>query len=360
MHISIAERFRPFTHLPGTSILLPFSKLRFQIYPAYIRVCDLSVADSVLVAEISLNLFGPLSGLTMMQDLEKGCIKVWGTSKKGFFRYRIHATTSSPGFIFIIEKFPAEALVSYLPEIYCKTQSYIEMVQPERLSFGVTKVADWELVRRRLSLAEILPFWFRLGQLIPSVDLHDAGTANLLNDIKSALIEKKTLDVATLFKELYCVGFEGLLSCCLVDPYHQGLALPKVLEGASCSPLLLLTEGVKIIRQMFIFIHQESSAPSVPSHIEILPCLIPELHAGRLCGVPLSTLGSIDFEWSKKKMRKMIFRSTKKQIIYFQFQHEISSFRLCEASSNVCIRKICGEPIEFAENCTYFFDHFHH
>ncbi|MBA3239218.1 MAG: hypothetical protein H0T62_12840 [Parachlamydiaceae bacterium] len=360
MHITIAERFRPFTHLPGTCVLLPLAKLRFQIYPAFIRVCDLSVADPVLIAEISLNLQGPLNEFTVMQDLEKGCLKVWGFSKKGFFRYRIHATTSFPGFTLIKEKVPEETSVSYLPEIYCKEQPYLEMHQPERLSFGVTKVADWELVRRRMTLSEILPFWFRLGQLIPSIDPHDAGTASLLKVLKSDLTEKKLLDLSLHLKDLYCVGFEGLLSCSLVDPYCQGISLPEVPNGSSCSPLLLLTGGAKIIRQMFLYISQESSSALEASFIEILPCLLPELHAGRICGASLSTLGLIDLEWSKKKIRKMIFHSTKNQIIYFQFQAGISSFRLREASSTICITKACGESIVCVENSTYFFDHFQH
>lgn len=356
MQISIAERFRPFTHLAGTSVLLPLSKLRFQIYPAFIRVCDLSAADPVLVAEIPLDLQGPMTGFTLMQDLEKGCLKVWGFSKKGFFRYLIYATTSMPGFTLVQEKAPSEVPFSLLsdPETYCRRQ----MTQPERLSFGVTKVADWELVRRRLTLAEILPFWFRLGQLIPSVDSHDAGSASLLRGLNNALIEKKSVDLSLLFKELYCVGFEGLLSCILTDSYHQGLDLPKVPEGSSCSPLLLLTEGAKIIKLMLLAMRQESVDALEPSHVEILPCLLPELHSGRLCGASLSTLGTIDLEWSKKEIRKMIFRSTKRQIIYFHFRSEISSFRLREASSTISIRKACGEPIAFAENSTYFFDHF--
>lgn len=357
MQISIAERFRPFTHLAGTSVLLPLSKLRFQIYPAFIRVCDLSAADPVLVAEIPLDLQGPMTGFTLMQDLEKGCLKVWGTSKNGFFRYLIYATNSKPGFTLVQEKAPAEVPFSLFPsEVSCRSQ----LIQPERLSFGITKVADWELVRRRLTLAEILPFWFRLGQLIPSVDSHDAGSASLLKGLNIALMEKKSVDLSLLLKGLYCSGFEGLLSCSLTDSYYQGLDLPEVPEGSSCSPLLLLTEGAKIIKLMLLAVRQENVEALEPSHVEILPCLLPELHSGRLCGAALSTLGTVDLEWSKKEIRKMIFRSTKRQIIYFHFRSEISSFRLREASSTISIRKACGEPIAFAENSTYFFDHFQH
>lgn len=348
MKISIAERFRPFTHLIGTPVLLPLSNLRFQIYPAFIRVCDLSAADPVVVAEVPLDLQGPLIEFTLMQDLEKGCLRVWGVSKDGFFRYRIHATSSVPGFTFIQEKFPGTKPLSF-SEIDCRRQ----ISQPERLSFGVTKVADWELVRRRLMLAEILPFWFRLGQYIPSVETHNAGVASLLDELKNAILKKESLELSLLFKELYSVGFEGLLSCNLTDAYHQGLKLPKVPEGSSCSPLVLLTEGTSLIRRMLIDLLE-------PSHVEILPCLLPELHSGRLCGVFLSTLGTIDLEWSKKEIRRMIFRSTKRQIISFHFQHEISSFRLREATSTLSLTKTCGEAIEFAENSTYFFDHFLH
>lgn len=350
MLISIAERFRPFVHVSGEKCLLPLSKLSFKIHPAYIQVFDLSGAEPQSIAEFAVDVEGPVSEFTVLQDLEAGCLKVWGHAKNGFFRYRIHASQSALGFSCVLEKVPQGKGLTFIPASYCGGEVF-EMPAIANLSFGVTKAPDWTLVKRRLILAEILPFWFRLGRLTPSLPEHGMGTASLLEPAEKALLKRDSLELAHSFRNAYLAGFEGLLSCRLQDNDHQGFELPAVPKGSHCSPLVLLTKGVRLIQQMLIAINS-------PADIAILPCVFPELHAGRLCNVMFDGIGKIDLEWSKKKARRMIFYSAKEQAICFHFQNELKSFRLRRDRSNLSSTKICGESLFFAANTTYFFDHF--
>ena len=63
IRISIAERFKPFSHTPGTKYILPYSTLTVQVFPTLIRVEE---------REIPLELTGPVVDFTAQIDLEKG------------------------------------------------------------------------------------------------------------------------------------------------------------------------------------------------------------------------------------------------------------------------------------------------
>lgn len=345
MLITIAERFRPFIHLSGVRCLLPNSTLSFQIYPAFLKVFELSISTPSLVAEFPIAVDGPVKGFTVMQDLEKGCIKVWGESAKGFFRYRIEPKI---GFIKDFSLIP-EKMPEVLPVADRGQASSFNLSKIERLSFGVTKKNDWQLINRRLLLPEILPFWFRLGQMVPAISPHRSGTASLLDAVEKALACKSSLDLATAFENLFLAGFEGLLSPTLMDDGHQGFGLPHVEADGAHSPLLLLTKGSELIKRMLVDVENVE--------LHILPCLIPALHAGRICDVTLGEIGRLDLEWSKKQARRLIFHSAQEQTLTFKFQRDLSSFRLRKAGSATASIKTCGESIMFRAG-TYFLDNF--
>lgn len=353
MMITIAERFRPFSTLAGTPCLLPGSKNVLQIYPAHVKIFNVSRSESQLQFEFPIAITGPVKDFTVMQDLEKGCIKVWGESKEGFFRYRIHANNTSEKAIFVLEKFTKPDMFKALPADYQQVDTVHTLPNIERLSFGVTKKPDWTLVNRRCELSEILPFWFRLGQWTPQVDDHTEGTASLFSSIEKALTLKESADLAVNFKNLYLAGFEGLFGCQLIDRHHQGFELPAVSIGSCCSPLLLVSKGAKFIKNMLI------SQPD-SQHVEILPCLIPELHAGRLCNASLGELGWLDLEWSKKQARRMIFFSAKEQSLCFHFQKRLKSYRLRKENAKVSWIRNCGEANAFEADTIYYFDQFQH
>ena len=251
MKISIAKRFKPFSHTPGVKLLLPGTDQLFQVFPAKI------VADG---KEIPLDIKGPVKNFTVEQDLERGQIRIFGQALSGYYEK--------------IFKAPA----------YEKPK--------ERLSLGVHKALDWDLVKRRHSMAEILPIWHFLGQVTPEKPSHREGTAALLD---------RSLE------HLFLAGFEGILSPRLIDTDEQGFDLKQPEDS---DPLVLLTEGARIIRNLFLQEREDV--------FHILPSLPKEFHCGRL------TTPSIDMEWSKHKLRKLIVRTSKQLLL----PKEIKRFRL--------------------------------
>lgn len=348
MMIKIAERFRPFTHVPGTPCLLPQSALRFEIFPAYIRVVDLSIAHDHIVTEFPVKLKGPVRDFTVLQDLERPCIKVWGHSSLGYFRYRIQTSALAPGFVLIAEKSPEGSLGTLLPSEYASLDPIPAPPLIERLSFGVTKAADWTLVNRRVCLAEVLPFWYRLGALMPQLNACKHSRDSLTGLAEMALHNKVKLDLAAALSHLYLGGFEGMLCPTGSDPWHQGMCLPVI--APKLSPLHILKDGSTWIKHSLIN-HRAHE-------IDVLPCVLPALPVGRFCGISLGKLGAVDFEWTKKKARRLIFRSFDNQTVQFHFQKELRSFRLHTQSHDRGIQVVCGQPLDFQANTTYFMDRF--
>lgn len=316
MRIKIAERLHPFSHEPGTCFVLPGTTLRFQVFPAFVRIHDLSQKESVLVSETHFDVRGPVKDFTIEQDLEHAVIRVWGHTTLGFMRYKFIPNSRST-FQLSIEKQPEGGLGWQVNT----AESDQPMMVPStaRLSLGLHKAQDWTLLRRRCDMAEIFPSWFRLGQLTPLVSSkhYPEGTMALLENCRDAIIRCARLDVLPAFRNLFLAGFSGGLSPRLTDDQHQGFLLPPALKEQS--PLPLLSEGAHLIQSLFVQTKSDS--------VDILPVLPPDFHSGRILGVKCS-IGEIDLEWSKKTIRRLILRAKSTQQIKLNFQKEIARFRL--------------------------------
>ncbi|MBA3958062.1 MAG: hypothetical protein H0X51_06685 [Parachlamydiaceae bacterium] len=343
MHITIAERLKPFSHEPGIQFILPGSCLRFTCYPALLRVHDLSQTPPKLLTDVTLNVTGPLTDFTVQQDLEKARIYIWGHSPKGFLRYAIHAVADAPKqFLIKIEKKPEDFGMSYPNE----TADPYSPKPTERLSLGSHKNQDWTLLQRHNDMHAILPLWFRLGQLTPHFQNQTCeGSLHLLKECQQLINTHNTTALVPALTLLLQAGFEPGLSPRLSDESNLGLRLPPVTSQAS--PLILLSEGAALIRSCFIATHS--------NHISILPALPPEFHCGRLIQVHLPNLGILDMEWSKKLIRRIHFQALTTANVSFQFQKDITRFRL-----NGCfvetIQRSAHLPIE--KGNSYFFDRF--
>ncbi len=344
MHIKIAERMRPFSHTAGTYCMVPRTQLRLQIFPALIIVHDLSQSEPQLVAEIVVPVKGPVKEFTIQLDLERGFIQVWGEGLDGYFRYGVYQGECSFSLAFDIEK----GLSSWEPKADSKHDSF--SIHPvvlqknhfpvffDRLSLGSHKKQDWDQVKRRGDLTEILPIWLRLGQFFEQSNVSYEGTAEWLKICQNA----KKMEAYQAFQNLFNLGFEGILSPRLADHQHQGFELSPA--PASLSPLILLTEGAKAIRALFIHCHQHE--------IFVLPNLPPQFHCGRFLQVKCYELGLLDFEWTKKSIRCMVFRSETKGSIAFHFPKEIVRYRL-----NGQVHQ-AGSSLEVEKGQVYIFDQF--
>lgn len=367
MQIKIADRFRPYTHLPGSYVILPGSSIRLQIFPARILFDDLSGSKPNNQGIIDFDMRGPADGFTIQQDLEKGCIQVWGWATNGFFRYTLTTSKDGSGIILHVEKSPEQALhcshkglwregtVVLKPmttHVFGPSPSTTPFQMPsiDRLSLGNSKAQDFEMMWRRRDFTEIFPIWHRLGQLIlPITGSSQSGTLFLLNECRQAIKHQLPDQILNYFQQLFLAGFEGVLSPRLEDTDRQGINLPN-LGITDDSSLRLLKEGSDLIRSLFVQEEEEA--------IHLLPALPPNFHCGRLIDVNFSDKGKLSLEWTKKAVRKAIFVSSKTQILRLMGSKGEKSCRLRTSHIDKGIRYSLGTRIDVAAGQNYWFDNF--
>lgn len=326
MKIDIAGRLRPFSHCFGTFFVLPGTCLRIQVFPALIRIHDLSQAVPRLVHEIPVPLQGPVADFTVQQDLEQGFLLVWGKTSTGFMRYRIERVEGDPyGSAIVIEKKPSsgfsfEGEQRLILSSHAKT-SASSLPKTERLSFGCHKAQDWELMQRRCEMSEILPFWMRLGSVTPSLgESVLEGTASLLQPCLFAIERGERARVLPALQQLYQAGFEGGLSPTLIDTSYQGFTFDSISGNSTATPLSLLTQGAQMIRSLFV--------QSRDHQLDVLPVLPPAFHCGRFTQISLGALGMLDLEWSKGWLRRMVLSAESSVTVELRFQKGLKEFRL--------------------------------
>jgi len=371
MKIKIAERLRPYAHLPGTYCLLPLSSLRLQIFPTLIRIHAFEDRTApTYLGEIALNLRGPVKNFTVQQDLEKGEIKVWGESPQGYFSYRIFS--SCEGFLHVKfeQAFAFKCLlncpfdlkrheniilnngefeVQAKDELILKTaNTYIAKPQiHERLSLGNHKAQDWEMIKRRMDFGEIFPCWFRLAALLPSSTTQIESP--LLNHCQEIIQQKQRNEILNGFNQLFAAGFEGILSPRALDTEYQGFDSPLTSTG---SPLPLLTIGAQLIRSLFMHVG--------PQSLSVLPALPTEFHSGRGVQWKCQNIGLLDFEWSKKELRRMFLFAETTQTIEINFQKQLKKMRIRTNSVEKGKTVSCVAPLTIQKDQLYIFDNFQH
>lgn len=355
--IAIAERLRPFSHLPGTLCLLPGSHYAIQIYPCLLRIFKWDQPVPVMIKEIKLLIKGPVENFTVQCDLEKGCLRIWGKGTDGFFRYEIKRAEAEDEIVLYFEKGAPIIDEGYLLEgqhsinlldFNQKALDYLvkDLSSFERLSLGNHKAQDWDLVRRRLDLTEIFPSLYRLAQWVPSIP--DKGTTIPLHEVEEYF--RKPELAAQAWKKIFLAVFQGILTPFWEDELHQGIIDPGILFPIT-SPLHLLKECLRLMRLHF-FEQREDF------HFYLLPVLPPEFHCGRFIGLQVAQRGTLDFEWTKKTIRRLVFHSEMEQDVIFHFK-KVESCRFKKGKGGKGIRINTGQPLALEKNCYYFFDNFH-
>jgi len=351
MQIKIADRFKPFSHTPGVNFLLPHSSFNFKIFPCKIIVEDLSGNEKKEIGSIELHFEGPLKDFTVQQDLDKGLIKIWGRSPKGFLRYCILPGQEN-SFFFEFEKAPEDFIPKTksesLKKSLSKRPSQLNFKQLETLSLGINKSQDWNAIHRRNDIREIFPIWLRLGQLVSHSQEIDLDQPSLFKSCLDTLDRKDRNDALAAFKKLYLAGFYEGMTPRLADDDFQGFSLPIIVEKSS--PLALLYQGYKLIRKLFF--EQKGN------HISILPLLPSDLVSGRFLNIYCEEKGRCDIEWSKKQVRRMIFHAEETAELKFIFQKDIKQFRLRSEEKDK--GKICANnaTISVTKGVKYLFDQF--
>lgn len=370
MNISVVERLRPFSHLPGTSTVLCGWGVVVEIFPSVLRFHSNDEGKSILLTELQLDTKGAVDSFTVFNDLEVGAIIVIGRTPNGWLRYRLTSSCDCRGVRLYMEKAPSAGISLYEKgEKHLLVQNeWVDLLEQKgkesfhpysqgvfsRLSFGCHKTQDWELVSRRNVLSEILPFIHRLGSSIsylgfPSSQAR-AGTLSLLEDCRECFQEKRPERAEAVWLHFVRGCFRDLLVPQLEDSHHQGIipfGHPSV--SLPVSPLVLLTEASALISRFII--EQEEN------QIAILPFLPPSLHCGRFIDVLLSKWGKIHIEWTKKMIRRVILVAEETGELEINFRH-VRNFRLYQSTRDKGKKEQNPCVLSVKKGSCYFFDHF--
>ncbi|HSX26243.1 MAG TPA: hypothetical protein VLE89_04460 [Chlamydiales bacterium] len=309
MKITIAEQLRPFSHTPGAACVIPGSGWEIEAFPTLLRFGNR--------IEAVFKLTGPVKGFTLQQDLEKNCVWVFGEAKEGYYRFRIEASDS--GIELWAEKTPEKGIECNGKIIRRKEKVYFPAEVPfvhckpeERLSLGNHKAQDWDLVQKRGDLKELAPVLFAVGQKIPYVVPGPLkGTARLLK-----LPEDRNL-AAEALENFFKAAFTKMLVPRLIDDQYQGLVPEEEVGG---DPLFLLQEGMKMIRALFFAQNDR--------RLKLLGFLPIPFDSGRMIRVKAVGVGELDFEWSKKQLRRLIIRADTTGDVVLELPKGIDSFRV--------------------------------
>lgn len=359
MKIRLNEKYKPFSHEAGTPLLIPRSSWKATVCPAKIQLESLLSIGGKAGFNVIPHITGPLSKFTVMQDLERQWIRVFGQSQEGYFSYRLVA--SSHEVILFLERGPDKGISFTFEEETKVLKRKEELIIPttlsafpkgarEKMHFGCTKKQDWQLVKRRKSIEEILPIWFELGKHIPSHPILDVGTSRLLAKCKKEVHAKENDQIGKSLMDLFDAGFEGILSPRLFDESFLGHSLDEKEVPQEASPLMLLGEGARLIRSLLIQERDDGFA--------ILPCLPKELHAGRFTHVELREGLIADLEWSKKLIRRLLLHPKKDQPLTLTFQSSVQSFRLRTGRRGRGKTVQVGTPLDLKADTLYILDRF--
>lgn len=347
----LRETLNPFSHVLGENCMIPLTSWNVKAYPTRLELKDFESERSI---SIILYVNGPAAHFTLMQDLRRCFVRVFFQSQEGHFSLRF--SFQDGALKLLLERSPEEGLelsIDGKKERLKRKESHDLCIVPplnpsfERVHLGSHKKQDWTLVKRRLGLEEILPIWFALGQNVPSGEVHYEGTAKLLMALEK-LIEKQDREHASpLFLQLFQIGFSGILTPRLVDTDYQGIISDENPKG---SPLVLLSEGAKLIRKLFIKAEDHLLA--------ILPCLPVELHAGRLFDIQVSKTLALDLEWSKKTIRTLSLKSSEDQNYQLRLQKGVQSFRMRTSKHEKGTRFSRDEMLKLQAGKYYLLDRF--
>ncbi|MCB1117038.1 MAG: hypothetical protein KDK50_00500 [Chlamydiia bacterium] len=349
MRIEIASRMRPYSHVPGTAALIPGSSWSVKGYPTRLEFTNLITQKRL---ELDFCLTGLMENFTLVQDLEKRAVLLFGTAKEGYVRLMI--THKENQLVIMTKRVPEGGLTIKGKKLGPRESLQIKVDEQgylppyvERISFGCHKAQDIELMHRRMEMDEILPFWFCLGQLTPPTPCsHEEGTLTLLKPI----IECEKTEILKHFEKVFAAGFSDLFVPRLIDDQHQGVAPEIDVVSADLSPLTLLTEGAQLIRMMFF---QQKG-----NELSILPCLHPDLHSGRLINGHAQNLLLFEMEWSKKRVQKLILRPLESGKVKLHLPNKIKSFRIRKSIKSRGEIHKADEMLDIEKGQPLFLDHF--
>lgn len=285
MKIDIANRCRPFSHEYGESFLLPRTRVVVKVFPTRLEFGD---------KWIDFGWSGPIEQFTAQLDLEREELCVFGQAPLGYFSYVLKREGDSV--MLIIEKAPPMEKKQRIELM--KLESSQQGLIP-RLSLGSHKAQEFSKMKKRKDPCELFPLWLRLAGVCPSgTDQRgQSGQYGLLDECYRLVAEEKKLEIVKRLLDFFQSAFTGVFVPRLIDTEYQGIVERVEEPGVSAMPLLM--ESAVLIRSLF---YQEKEK----GEVAILPLLPPDFHCGRFIDITLSSGVVLSFEWTKKKLRRLI------------------------------------------------------
>lgn len=304
----------PFSHNFGAACLIPGTSYVVQAFPSKLLIYDIEDSEKKIIKELSFATQAPLKEFTLLQDLERGYVSCFSE------KFRVNIT----------------------PELEFLSKVGKQPIKGERLCLGAYKKQEVENLRKRLSMAELFPLLFRLGNQVKVARTGEKGSVfALLEQCRSV---KKPEEINAAFKALFLGGFSSFLLPRKEDSEFHNLYTSERLE----TPILaLLAETALWIRSLFFI--------SDNNFFHFLPSLPPECVFGKMFALE-TEVGTLDFEWSKKEMRGATLHSQKGGSLEIRFPPSIKSYRLKNDKKEW--RVDSKTILEVKENSTYFFDRF--
>ncbi len=256
-------------------------------------------------------------------------------AENGFFRFLLAAEEGK------LKLIPLKGLLK--SELLAAAEN-ISSPPKERLSLGINKQQDWQMVCRRGDPAEVLPFWLRLAAWTPEWPYDP----NEIRGTYSLLQKGEKGKQYTLLKNAFEGCFEGMLTPRLTDG-HLGLISPEKLPE-TLSPIPILHRGAALIRSLFFAFDDDE--------IELLPHLPPEFHAGRFIQVTTPHGDTLSIEWSKKLLKKVQLKAGSTRTLSWKMQRSLHSYRLRIGRATRGERLSAHEPLEIENGREYHLDRF--
>lgn len=353
--IQLKHPLKAYSHQTTTLALIPNTYLSARICPGWIHIEDLISSISY---DIQLHIQGPITQFTVEQECEKGKMKVFMHTAKGYVRYTLFQRQTK---LFLkVEKAPLSGLrITYqgIDQTYKKDKELLieknlkESSSPKqfaRLFLGSLKAEDIALIWRRQDIKEMLPFLFALSQ---GLSFHAfekeglGGNYELVQTLEKAIYGAQKMRLEQNFLNLINCAFESLWTPRSNDTQYQGLTSTQ----SEDSPIYLLAKMKKLISALFVREYQET--------LDLLPQLPLSLTAGKLINYE-TKWGLLSLEWSKKQLKRVQLIAKKEGKITLILPSKLKSYRLTSTAKWLKGERKHEQTLHLSKNVVYYLDRF--
>jgi hypothetical protein len=365
MMITIDKPMKPFSTLPGVTMVLPLSNFYITAYPMCFVIKN---KDNNKKVKLLLENTGEVSGFSCYQDLDRAKVIVRGNGEiAGFFSFsfevigdditltvnRCSIDGISLKMVYEDKKISTKKYFAGEDIVISKDKKAMSKAPVEKLFLGCNKALNWDVIKRKNNaLNTVLPIWFMLGQLTQQSGCvnEKKGVIGLIDYCKKAIEEKRCDIIGKRLSKILKAGFTSMMVPQVYDSNYYGIIPIDMALDETIDPYYLLTEGYALIRSLF-FMQTENK-------FSVLPTLPKEFCSGRMTNIACDGYGHMHIEWTKKKIRQMSFLSQKTFDMKLVLRPDIKKFRVRRNKKDKGVIVLANETVSIKSHEFYFFDRF--